>query len=1439
MKMQPQKTQNKSQSSQKNSESQRLQEKQEIAIHRRLSRVLKKRRRLIALLSVLLILLPTILYSVQRPEEVRADSFVKFDEGYGTTVNDNSGNISGTITNATWQTSDLCFDEMCIFFDGTGDYISFGDDADLDFAAATDWTIEFRFRTPDISSGTRTFVSKYKGDDVEGGYKVYMNSSGNVVFGVDDDNSWGPDDAATSIDAYDDNQWHHVATVKDGTTGIYLYVDGLRVDYDENIAATGTLVNDDDFLVGSGIDSGGSYENYYTGFFDELRVYSSTARSADEVKADVLGVTTTRGTSAAFGPDLSYLSDGLVGYWEMEDNVSGNGQTIADSSGNGNNGTTNDDASTLDCTDGQKYGLGCDFDGSDDWILVSDSSSLDVSSGLTISTWVNLDPTLAEYYMVGKNATAQKAYWFATRSASPDEFDLAVFDDGTTSYRVGSTNANLSADTWYHLVGTWNSGGIKLYKNGVELTTTVLSGSNPSSIFQGTSDLRIASGMLAGDAELDGTMDETRIYNRALSPSEILALYEWSPEPVGYWKLDESSDGTAAVTRNDSSGNGNNLTDSNTTNSAIGKYGNAADFEEDNTEALGIADGSQTGLDITGNISIGFWLKSESLDAGDGFVGKSANSNGWRSYIVQTAGGDSSRFDFGVSSDGDTMTYIRTNTGFLTTGTWVHLEVTYDGSTVRLYKNGIEQNSNNFPYSYSSGFFDTGAHFCIGTRSSTLPSCNQVPSDGIIDDVRVYNYARTGEQVIEDMNAGHPAPGSPIGSSTAEWKLDEGYGTTANDSSDNGLYLALSAASWENDGKFGKAYQGADNTRISLADDPDLDFNATSGITLSAWVRRDTISNDEYIIYKEDGDEGYTIYMDSSGDFIFGIGDTSSGGGSFPEESIGNVGTDYDDNEWHHVVAVKDGTDSIRLYVDTEEIHADTSLAVAATLENAGTFYLGDANGGDGTDEFLGDIDQVEIFHSALNQSQINALYNQGSGQVWGATSTDSSDIASWASVDEYCPPGQGSACTAPVAEWKMDENTGTGSNAVKDTSENANLGTMESSMTESDWVPGVYGSALDFDGSDDYIDAGNNSSLNDLSSFTWTLWMKSPNLTTSKALLSKPDNAGNNPSFLHLDTASSDELRVRVAQTTSATEYWTNNANLANDTWYFIAVTYQDTGTGRHKIYVNGDEKTYGATNDGSGTKSADSNNSFEIGKMKSGNYWNGLIDNARVYNYVRTPEQVAWEYNRGAPIADWKMDETAGNSCPGGEDTCDSSGNGTTYDGTGDYASCTDANCGGVDKLDFNYTEHFSVSAWFNTTDDLAAHFVSKKWSNSANAGYALTKSGDDKLRCYLSDASNQVVPGGTDTIHDGQWHHGVCVYNGTTDTAYLYLDGVLIDTKDTSSITATLDNTNDIRIGVSGSGSFDLDGKVDEARIYNYALTEQQVRDIYNIGTIYFGD
>ena len=147
-----------------------------------------------------------------------------------------------------------------------------------------------------------------------------MNSSGYLVFGIDNDDTSFPSDSVTSTVAYDDNQWHHFAAVKDGSSSITLYIDAISVGTPDTSPAA-DVSNDDTFYIG--IDNGSS--SGWVGFIDEIKVLR-TARTADGIKADFLAGTPSRGTAASFGERNlgEVLSDGLGGYWKTTSPVTPN-----------------------------------------------------------------------------------------------------------------------------------------------------------------------------------------------------------------------------------------------------------------------------------------------------------------------------------------------------------------------------------------------------------------------------------------------------------------------------------------------------------------------------------------------------------------------------------------------------------------------------------------------------------------------------------------------------------------------------------------------------------------------------------------------------------------------------------------------------------------------------------------------------------------------------------------------------------------------------------------------------------------------------------------------------------------------------------------------------------------------------------------------------------
>jgi hypothetical protein len=173
----------------------------------------------------------------------------------------------------------------------------------------------------------------------------------------------------------------------------------------------------------------------------------------------------------------------------------------------------------------------------------------------------------------------------------------------------------------------------------------------------------------------------------------------------------------------------------------------------------------------------------------------------------------------------------------------------------------------------------------------------------------------------------------------------------------------------------------------------------------------------------------------------------------------------------------------------------------------------------------------------------------------------------------------------------------------------------------------------------------------------------------------------------------------------------------------------------------------------------------------------------------------------------------------------------------GGNDYAECTDANCGGTSKLDFNANTDFSWGGWVNTqTTGTTQAVIAKKQGTAVNAGYMLHITTSDVPRCTVGDSSANASATGTTDVVDGTWHHVMCIVEG--NLIKIYVDGRFeAQTDATSAVDETHDNTDSFRIGLFGNGNNPLTGKVDDIRVYNYAVTDQQILEAMNLGSVNF--
>ena len=229
---------------------------------------------------------------------------------------------------------------------------------------------------------------------------------------------------------------------------------------------------------------------------------------------------------------------------------------------------------------------------------------------------------------------------------------------------------------------------------------------------------------------------------------------------ISHWKLEEASG-----TRVDATASGNDLSDVNTVGSAVGKIGQAADFEYSNSEYLTITDASQTGLDINSDFSMSAWIKFESLPttAGQdaGVMAKFSSSGNNRAYGWYFKGEDANKMAVFITPSGASgnRIFVQTSASMVTTGelgTWHHYGVSFDLSSgaVVFYKDGsaVSQSTNN------AGTVNSIQNNSLDFRIGHMNQAGAQHIDAIIDECTVTSDIITSGEFSTIYNSGDGIP---------------------------------------------------------------------------------------------------------------------------------------------------------------------------------------------------------------------------------------------------------------------------------------------------------------------------------------------------------------------------------------------------------------------------------------------------------------------------------------------------------------------------------------------------------------------------------------------------------------------------------------------------------------------------------------------------------
>jgi hypothetical protein len=342
-----------------------------------------------------------------------------------------------------------------------------------------------------------------------------------------------------------------------------------------------------------------------------------------------------------------------------------------------------------------------------------------------------------------------------------------------------------------------------------------------------------------------------------------------------------------------------------------------------------------------------------------------------RSYVFDVF--PDGRGEFAVNSDGANSIASAKSLNAIPTNQWSHLAGVYDGTSVKLYLNGVLQSSN----SWTNGIFPGTAPLIIG---STLVSGSFF--DGLVDELSLYNRALAATEIQAIYNAGSlgKCPPTPPTNCVAppsgllSWWQAEGNG---NDSVNGNTAVLLNGTSFTN-GEVGQGFSfDGVSDEIVVSNSPTINFG-TNDFSIEGWIKafpNSTAFNLNTIIDKRFNQTiGYEFTLES-GSLHLRLSSTPGSDGTG-----GTEGPDLRDGTFHHVAVsvTRSSSTGIVFYVDGAAVGAADPTSQQGSLSNSAVMVIGEHSAGLNT-YFDGVIDELSLYGRALSAAEIQSIFSAGS----------------------------------------------------------------------------------------------------------------------------------------------------------------------------------------------------------------------------------------------------------------------------------------------------------------------------------------------------------------------------------------------------------------------------------------------------------------------------
>jgi uncharacterized protein YjbI with pentapeptide repeats len=575
-------------------------------------------------------------------------------------------------------------------------------------------------------------------------------------------------------------------------------------------------------------------------------------------------------------------------------------------------------------------------------------------------------------------------------------------------------------------------------------------------------------------------------------------------------------------------------------------------------------------------------------------------------------------------------------------------------------------------------------------------------------------------------------------------------------------------------GKIGNAAVFDGSNYLTIPSSPALVL-ADKSWNISLWVNFSTVDGEfQNIIesFTPPAGPGWTLYL-INGNIEFYTG----------SEPITTVSVQA--NQWYNIVVNRNNQEDLKIFIN-------------GNLEYTGshnvTSFEGDwVIGSRGTDSsFLnGSIDAVGIWNRALSDAEVAALYNSGNGLELEVTLE-----------------------TGLQAFYKLSD--------TSDSSGNNRTLTNNGNVS---FASGKLGNAASFDGSGNYLYA-NAVGILENEPLTISAWVKHSDQPQPSPLLYTGQPGGNNGFGIY---AGSDANGSGIGVLLAGNQINVSEP-ISSDVWTHIVIV-TNPALQQYKVYFNGSVSGSGSSFNSNGS------DGLFIGTSQENQPATGSVDAVGIWNRALSDSEISALYNNGTGLEIQATLETGLQAFYKLSDTSDSSGNNRTLTNNGNvsFASGKIGNAAVFDGSNYLSREilvnedELTVSclAYFNDIEELRT-----VWAKGADAADLDIVYYEGQLNYFVStsDGGGRISTGFTPQLN--QWYHFALTHSSTGGIAKFYVDGQMIGSTNISG--NRISNSVPFAIGASINWQRGFNGQIDAVGIWNRALSDAEVAELYNNGT-----